>query len=76
MKLQTYWTIWYLATDGVWHRVTNELGNISSMYFGDLALAERDARRLTECKDIVEIEVREERSVLSFCGAAKLDCES
>lgn len=71
MKLPTYWRVWYLATDGIWHQVTNELGNISSMYFDDLELAEKAARRLTESKDIVEIEVREERSVLSFHGAAR-----
>jgi hypothetical protein len=70
MKLKTYWRVWYLATDGIWHQVTNELGNISSCYFDDLEAAEKAARRLTEGKDVLEVEVREERSVLSLPGAA------
>jgi hypothetical protein len=70
MKLKTHWRVWYLATDGIWHYVTYELGNISSLWFDDLEAAESAARRLTEGKDVVEVEVREERSVLSFPGAA------
>lgn len=70
MKLPTYWKVWYLATDGIWHQVTCELGNISSSYFTDQKAAEKAARRLTEGKDILDVEVREERSVLSLPGAA------
>lgn len=70
MRLGTYWKVWYLATDGIWHHVTYELGNINSCYFDDLEAAEAAARRLTDGKDILEVEVREERSVLSFPGAA------
>jgi len=70
MKLGTYWKVWYLATDGIWHHVTYELGNISSCYYDELEAAEAAARRLTEGKDVIEVEVREERSILSFPGAA------
>lgn len=71
MKLPTYWRVWYRATDGIWHHVTCELGNISSFYFSDLEAAEKAARKLTEGKDVLDVEVREERSVLSFPGAAQ-----
>lgn len=76
MKLPTYWKVWYLATDGIWRHLTNELGNISSFYFSKVEDAEAAARRLTEGKDVVEIEVREERSVMSFHGAAHGPVES
>lgn len=70
MKLATHWTVWYLATNGIWTRVSYELGNISAPWFDRLEDAEAAARRLTEGKDVVAIEVREDRSVLSFQGAA------
>lgn len=70
MKLRTYWKVWYLGTDGIWQSVTNELGNITSCFFDDLESAEKGAQRLAEGKDVVTVEVREERSVLSLRGAA------
>lgn len=71
MKLKTYWKVWYLATDGIWHHMTYELGHVESCYFQNVEDAEKAARRLTEGRDVVQVEVREERSVLSFSGAAR-----
>jgi len=70
MKLATHWRVWYLATDGIWRYVTCELGNMSAPWFDKVKDAEAAALRLTKGRDVVEIEVREEHSILSFHGAA------
>lgn len=72
--LSTYWCLWYLGTDDLWHQVKYELadhmGIISSPFFPSFAQAEAAARRLTESRDVREVSIREEKTVLSLKGAA------
>jgi hypothetical protein len=76
--LSTYWCLWYLGTDELWHQVKYELadntGSISSPFFPSFPEAEAAARRLMESKDVREVEIREEKTVLALKGAAH-SCE-
>ncbi len=76
MKLQTYWKVWVHRIDGIWRQAENKLDGVASDFlFVDLKSAETQARLLTEGKDVVEVEVREERSILHFAGAAHESAE-
>lgn len=72
--LSTYWCLWYLGTDDLWHQVKYELadklGTISSPFFSSFVQAEVAARRLTESRDVREVEIREEKTILALKGAA------
>lgn len=70
MGLKTLWRVWYRGTDEIWHKVTEELQPITSGFFERYEDAEAAARRLTDSKEVLEVDVREEKTVLSLKGAA------
>lgn len=70
--MMTRWTVWCLFVNSpVWLHLVDEAGGPDApRQFDSLEAAEAVARGCTDDKGVIEVEVREERSVLSFPGAA------
>lgn len=70
MENDLHWRVWYLTTDHMWNHEMNQLGIVVDLVFSDRKAAEYEMGIVVKWKDVVKVELREERLVLSVPGPA------
>lgn len=74
------WRVRYQTTDGDWHYDMVQLGIIVEMVYDNLASAQYEAKNLVtkgfrEWKDVVKVEISEERVIVSILGPSQKPVE-